>query len=103
MGRANPPESNMTNAVLSAIAVGLRGAGEPGDAQLLCRYVTDRDAEAFADLVRRHGPMVLAVCRRVSGDPHLADDAFQAAFVVLARRAAAVKPREAVRGWLYGV
>src|SRR3954462_2161933 len=83
-------------------AIRARGAGaECSDGQLVGRYVTSGDEAAFAGLVARHGPMVLAVCRRGARDPHLADDAFQAAFLVLARRAAAVNPREAVRGWLY--
>lgn len=73
------------------------------DSGLLDRFVTNGDQDAFAALVHRHGPMVLAVCRRVCGDEHLADDAFQAAFLVLARRAGDVKPRDAVRAWLYGV
>ncbi len=73
------------------------------DSCLLDRFVTQGDQDAFAALVHRHGPMVLAVCRRACGDEHLAEDAFQAAFLVLARRAGDVKPREAVRAWLYGV
>ncbi len=73
------------------------------DGWLLRQFVSTGDEQAFAALVYRHGPMVRAVCRRVTGDAHAADDAFQAAFLVLARRAAVVKPPEAVRGWLYGV
>src|SRR5688500_2021630 len=73
------------------------------DGQLLAEFVRCSDPVAFAALVRRHGPMVLGVCRRVVGDSHLADDAFQAVFLVLARRAAAVRPRERVGNWLYGV
>lgn len=73
------------------------------DGELLGAFVADRDSDAFAELVRRHGPMVLGVCRRVIGDRTTADDAFQASFVVLARRAASVRPREQVGNFLYGV
>lgn len=73
------------------------------DAELLGRFVTDRDGSAFAALVHRHGAMVFAVCRRVVRDWHVAEDAFQATFLVLALRAASVWPPEAVAGWLHGV
>src|SRR5437016_3808564 len=75
---------------------------QPSDAQLLARFVASRDDAAFAALVRRHGPAVLAVCRRITGDAHDADDAFQATFLALARKAAQVQPASAVGGWLYG-
>ncbi len=76
------------------------------DEQLLERFIelSDESAhEAFAMLVRRHGPMVLGVCTRVLHDAHEAEDAFQATFLVLARKATSVVPREKVANWLYGV
>lgn len=73
------------------------------DATLLDRFITDRDGVAFAALVARHGPMVLAVCHRILGHRQDAEDAFQATLLVLARRAHAVRPRTMVGNWLYGV
>ena len=73
------------------------------DAQLLGRFVRDRDDAAFAELVRRHGPLVLGVCRRTIADRHLADDAFQATFVVLARKAASIQSANHLGSWLYSV
>lgn len=80
-----------------------RSDGTRTDAQLLAAYIRERDADAFATLVYRHGPSVRGVCRRVTGHDHDADDAFQAVFLVLARRAADVTPPNAVGSWLYGV
>src|SRR5436190_24160741 len=75
-----------------------------GDGELVRAFAATRSDEAFAELVRRHGPMVLATCRRVlHPDTHTADDAFQATFLVLATKAAAVRPPERVGAWLHGV
>jgi len=79
------------------------GTSDVSDRDLLARFVVSRDEEAFAEIVRRHGPMVLAACRRVTGRPHDAEDAFQAAFLVLARRAAHLSRPELLANWLYGV
>jgi RNA polymerase sigma factor (sigma-70 family) len=78
------------------------GAG-PSDGHLLRRYVVHRDQAAFAALVRRHGPMVLGLCRRITAHPHDAEDAFQATFLVLIRKAAAIRQPETIGNWLYGV
>jgi hypothetical protein len=79
-----------------------RTGGGLTDGQLLGRFLSNRDEEAFAAIVRRHGPMVLGVCRRLLHDFHDAEDAFQATFLVLARKAAVVK-QESLGTWLYGV
>jgi RNA polymerase sigma factor (sigma-70 family) len=71
------------------------------DAELLSRYARKGDGDAFAQLLRRHGPMVLGVCRRALGPTPDADDAFQATFIALARQARRVK--ETVPGWLFRV
>lgn len=73
------------------------------DAQLLESFIVRKDEEAFEALLRRHGPMVLGVCCRVLHNHHDAEDAFQATFLVLARKAASVKPKEMVGNWLHGV
>src|SRR5262249_15240321 len=73
------------------------------DRQLLEAYAAANDQAAFATLVCRHGPMVLGVCRRVLQDVHNAEDAFQAVFLTLARKAALLHQGEALTGWLHGV
>jgi RNA polymerase sigma factor (sigma-70 family) len=78
-------------------------AGGLPDAELLERFVAARDAAAFEVLVWRHGPRVVGVCRRVLRHAQDAEDAFQATFLVLARRAASIRKRDAVASWLYGV
>ncbi len=83
----------------------LHEAGEAGlsDGQLLARFVATRAEADFAALVRRHGPMVLATCRRLLHHEQDAEDAFQATFLVLARKAASVRKRESIGPWLFGV
>jgi RNA polymerase sigma factor (sigma-70 family) len=80
-----------------------QAGGGLSDRQLLARFVAARDEAAFAALVRRHGPMVLGACRRVLRDYHDAEDAWQATFLVLARKAASLAVGESLGCWLYGV
>ena len=80
--------------------------GHLTDGQILQQSLSDDHGEAeaaFTALVDRHGPMVLGVCRQVLGDSHDADDAFQAAFLVLFRRAGSVRDADSVASWLHGV
>lgn len=77
--------------------------GDLSDGQLLDRFIAARDEAAFETLIERHGAMVWGVCRRVLGRHHDAEDAFQATFLVLATKAAAVVPRTMLPNWLYGV
>ena len=88
----------------SATAVSQRvPAGELSDRQLLERFLAHRDERAFEVLVRRYGPMVFGVSLRVLGDVQEAEDAFQATFLVLVRRAASIGRPELLGNWLYGV
>jgi RNA polymerase sigma factor (sigma-70 family) len=84
-------------------SVGLSGEAGPTDGELLRRFIDHRDATAFASLVNRHASMVWGVCRRLLGHVQDAEDAFQATFLVLVRKAASVVPRSAVGAWLHGV
>jgi RNA polymerase sigma factor (sigma-70 family) len=106
---ATAHEKIMQTRVFSTVLQHLRNTmhgqhdAEWTDAQLLGRFIMARDPVAFATLVRRHGPMVLGVCQRITGDRHDAEDAFQATFLILVRKAAAIAVRDLLGPWLYGV
>src|SRR5262245_7791442 len=97
----------MRTVQLNAVVRRLRGIAdpdvEPTDRQLLQAFATSREPDAFAAIVRRHGPMVLGVLRRALGNEQDAEDGFQATFLVLARSAAAVRDGQALSCWLHGV
>src|ERR1700730_10850243 len=84
-------------------AVLLQDGAARTDGELLESFINQKDEAAFEALLRRHGPMVLAVCRRVVRNHHDAEDAFQATFLVLARKASSIRPRGMVANWLHGV
>ncbi len=77
--------------------------GNATDDQLLDLFCRQGDEAAFASLVHRHGPMVFGVCRRILGNHHDAEDAFQATFLILVRKAASIRTRAKLKNWLYGV
>jgi RNA polymerase sigma factor (sigma-70 family) len=94
-----------------AVYAALNGSGSPArksgheaaDAELLKKFSSGHDESAFEVLVKRHGPMVQGVCRRILGDIHEAEDAFQAVFLVLVRKSASIRKPELLANWLYGV
>lgn len=79
------------------------GDSSATDSQLVVAFVASRNEQAFEVLLRRHGPMVLAVCRRILLNHHDAEDAFQATFLVLAKKAGTIQPPQMVGKWLHGV
>src|SRR5258708_25106408 len=87
---------------IQKLACGQPVPGLP-DRELLHRYVARRDKAAFEALLRRHGPMVLGLCRRLLPGEHNAEDAFQTTFLALARGAASVRSGESLGPWLHGV
>jgi RNA polymerase sigma factor (sigma-70 family) len=82
---------------------GTNDDADRSDSHLLQQFVARRDEGAFTALLRRHGPLVLGVCRQVLRDVHDAEDVFQATFLVLARKAASIRAHEALGAWLYRV
>src|SRR6516164_3378342 len=95
--------TSQMNRVIQHLRSVVGDGAEMTDERLLEDYISRRDEAAFAALVRRHGPMVRGVCRRVLCNHHDAEDAFQATFLVLVRKAASIASRELLANWLYGV
>src|SRR5690349_14907829 len=98
----------MTGGALRSLVDYLRrttGGGEDphSDGQLLERFALEQDETAFAALVQRYGPLVWGVCRRLLRNEQDVEDAFQATFLVLVRKAHSVRKQSSVRSWLYGV
>src|SRR5262245_31098970 len=85
------------SADISAVAAGV------SDQELLDRFVSARDEAAFARLVERHGGTIWRLCRRILQNEHDAEDAYQAVFIVLSRKAESIRRGEAVGSWLYRV
>src|SRR5580704_7906941 len=98
---ANSQMSKLTRQLRQAV-LGKDGAGLT-DGQLLGCFLDHHEEAAFTALLHRHGPMVWGVCRRILRSHQDVEDAFQATFLVLVRKAASIAPREMVANWLYGV
>ena len=98
---ANPPLQTVWRQVRGLVNAGPQP--DASDGELLERFVARRDEAAFVGLLRRHGPMVLHVCRRIQGNEHDAEDAFQAAFLALARSAASIRRHDSLAAWLHRV
>src|SRR5438128_8387322 len=96
------PTGSLSVNIHNLLADAALGAGGMTDGELLAHFLSSRDDNALAALVRRHAPMVWRLCDRLLRNHHDAEDAFQATFLVLVKKAADV-PREAVANWLYGV
>jgi len=97
--------TNQLSRVIQALRSASGAHDQPtlSDGLLLESYVRSREEAAFAGLVHRHGPMVWGVCRRMLHCHQDAEDAFQATFLVLVRKASSIVPRDMVANWLYGV
>src|SRR5882672_290339 len=95
--------ASRAHSVLAAVEVLLRNRDERTDGDLLRDFLDLKTEVAFATLVRRHGPMVLGVCRRILGNADDADDAVQATFLVLATKANSLKTRSTLGDWLHGI
>jgi RNA polymerase sigma factor (sigma-70 family) len=92
-----------TDRVIDVLSAMVREPDARSDQDLIAAFVKQRSESAFAELLRRHGPIVFGVCRRILGHTQDAEDAFQAVFIVLARRATAIRNAGQLGGWLYGV
>jgi RNA polymerase sigma factor (sigma-70 family) len=99
----------MATLPLGGVLRRLRNLVAPGhpadqtDSQLLRRFAAGRDEGAFEALLLRHGPLVLGICRRLLRDAHIAEDAFQATFLILAKKAGTIRRQESLAAWLYRV
>jgi RNA polymerase sigma factor (sigma-70 family) len=96
-------QSEVMNRMLDFLRGRLAGPPDATDQHLLARFLDDRDEAAFAEVVRRHGPLVWGVCRRRLANAHDAEDAFQATFLVLVRRAASLGRDVPLGPWLHRV
>src|SRR5947209_20486036 len=95
---------DMATASLNRILGHLRvSVGDGSDAELLQAFLTGRDSATFAAIVRRHGPTVLSACRQVLRQESDVEDAFQATFLVLLKNGQAIRSKQSLGSWLFGV